>query len=184
MGSGVSLTVYGAKRNQTSGGLEGLVLRVSKLKPLARLEKLKPHDCPKYPRCSAAVCPFDFRWHQRIHKEDEEVCHLLRISQTEKAESFFATYFEPGFLEELKSLIPTIVKRYPSMANIVSSKDGPLTKPWHPKKYQSAKPRVKSSPEVYAQQMREYTTAAAGGPASDLNSGVDTFPYPEEAIIE
>lgn len=146
------------------------------------LAKLKPHNCPRYPHCSAAICPLDLRWGQRVHFQDEEVCHLLRISQQPgKAETFFATYFESGFLDELHRLLPELLKRYPVMKKgLRVTKDRPLRVPYKPKTNR----RPKGNPEQFEKQLQEYRLNASGGLASDLNEAVDTFSYPEEAIIE
>lgn len=120
-----------------------------------------------------------------MHSQDEEVCHLLRISQqTEKAESFFATYFEPGFLDELRDVLPAILKHYPAMRKgLGETKDRPLRIRHKQKNYHKPK-AAGGSPEQHAQQLREYHLNASGSPASDLNKVVDTFPCHEEAIIE
>ena len=148
------------------------------------VRNLKPHQCPKYPRCSAAICPLDLRWSQRINKEDEEVCHLLRISQTDKADVFFSTYFEHGFLADLRELTPVILKRYPSIAKSIGAReDRPLRKP-HKQKNNRKPKGVNSSSEVYAMQMQEWLSGASGRPVGDLNEGVGASAYPENTIHE
>ena len=45
--------------------------------------------CPKFNKCSAAICPLDSNWNQRSHLEDDSVCFYLLESVKKGAKKRF-----------------------------------------------------------------------------------------------
>ena len=44
---------------------------------IIRTSQPLPTDCPKFPRCSAPICPFDQDWRLRVHFKGERICFFL-----------------------------------------------------------------------------------------------------------
>ena len=47
-------------------------------------------NCPEYIRCSAALCPLDSAWKNRVHAEGDKICRIMREHVKAGADSRFA----------------------------------------------------------------------------------------------
>ena len=50
---------------------------------------MKIDTCPKFEKCSAAICPLDPNWQRAIHLKNERVCFFLCEVQKSDSESIF-----------------------------------------------------------------------------------------------
>ena len=50
---------------------------------------MKIDTCPKFEKCSAAICPLDPNWQRAIHLNHERVCFYLSEAQKEHSEAIF-----------------------------------------------------------------------------------------------
>lgn len=72
---------------------------------------MKPEltQCPKFNRCSAALCPLDSGWQRRSMTREDSVCFYLAEASKEGAEARFkGVYDEPIYLQA-RSALPEMV---------------------------------------------------------------------------
>ena len=80
------------------------------------MSDLAPTDCPKYPACSAPVCPLDPRWPQAVHLPGERVCFYLTCTGKEGAAEYFAG---DQVFEACRVALPAIAARHRPIAKRV-----------------------------------------------------------------
>ena len=59
----------------------------------------EPNDCPKYSRCSAAICPLDPNWRLARQLPGERVCFFLREWSKRGGEARVAVVLLPNVVE-------------------------------------------------------------------------------------
>lgn len=55
----------------------------------AHSSSVSPRDCPRWDRCSVAVCPLEPITQRRVFRNDEPVCFFLTEAQKANAEAVF-----------------------------------------------------------------------------------------------
>lgn len=80
------------------------------------LDRLRPHNCFRYPFCSAQACPMESDWKRRKFYTGEATCTLLKEAVKEKtADTFFSLYFaeSAALLDEIRAIIPVMINSHP-----------------------------------------------------------------------
>ena len=71
---------------------------------------MEMHDCPRFDKCSAAICPLDPGWRKRVHARGDETCLYLRESQKPTRDEVFTGEQGVELLTACDQLFRNLVK--------------------------------------------------------------------------
>lgn len=89
--------------------------------PLLDIESsiLPMRDCPRFPKCSAPICPLDPDWKLRGHRVDERVCAWLTELAKSGGDTRVTAQLGAETASRIAELSPAIGDKWPSIQRAI-----------------------------------------------------------------
>lgn len=73
---------------------------------------MKIHECPRFSRCSAPICPLDKQFLESTHQDGEPVCVYLREYVKPGGSAFLRGVISEEHVQAVELAYPEIIARY------------------------------------------------------------------------
>jgi|SRR5262249_32055889 len=87
------------------------------------MKQPESHNCPRFDKCSAPLCPLDVDWRMRAHLPEDRICFYLSESVKPGASTrIIAELFEPALRMTTSNNLPRVIKRKLAVSALTTSR--------------------------------------------------------------